>query len=321
MHVECDTLRMKQAQDDVTTLGLNESLWIMNNMRRPPESRLHELNKVRPREPWRGCVSHGTTLLKFQLENLETSSSSQIFENVSKKMKKAVISLSKTKLAPGKTPEGALLKHPAVWYESVGERERDPHLWWVIKVIPSKWWNYIQQSPRGSISHCSLTGKINWDLLIHRERPPPPPPPPPSSVSLSKKKRSEGNLPFPSNTSIPPPPPRSRHLPPPQIPPRALKFCDQDVKHEADEIPDMLRGFSSVWPTHRRLLFKCCLCISPVFLLHSRRDKVQRWPEAKEALLSPTGLLIPQGDASLLCFSPLGQSLESLENASFFFLT
>lgn len=73
-------------------------------------------------------MSHGTTLLKFQLENLETSSSSQIFENVSKKMKKAVISLSKTKLAPGKTPEGALLKHPAVWYESVGERERDPHL-------------------------------------------------------------------------------------------------------------------------------------------------------------------------------------------------
>lgn len=71
-------------------------------------------------------MSRGKTLLKFQRKNVETGSCSQIFENVSKKKeKKAVISLSKTKLALGKTPEGALLKHPGVWYESVGERERE----------------------------------------------------------------------------------------------------------------------------------------------------------------------------------------------------
>ena len=187
-------------------LSVNERLWIMNNIRLLQSLIFYKLNKVQPEEPCRVVKScselrGGHISLLNSSVNWETSSCSRKFENLSR----GVISLSKKKNGRWKDSWGALLKHRGVPYGR--ERGRDPHLWWVMKVILSKWWNYIQQSPRGSISHCSLTGKINWDLLIHRERPPPP-----SSVSLSKK-RSEGNLlprqhrPTSHPHHSPPPPP------------------------------------------------------------------------------------------------------------------
>ncbi len=147
-----------------------------------------------------------------------------------------------------------------------------------MKVILSKWWNYIQQSRRGSISHCSLTGKINWDLLIHRERPPPP-----CSVSLSKK-RSEGNL-FPQQHQLPLPmrAPHHHHHPPPPLHPKhkcqMLSSLLSRCKTRGDKIPDVLCCSSFVgcrMSTHERPPFKCCFCISPVFFCILTEAEVTR---------------------------------------------
>lgn len=129
-----------------------------------------------------------------------------------------------------------------------------------MKVILSKCWNYIQQSPRGSISHCSVTGKINWDLLIRRERPPPHP------LSGSQRKGLRV-ISFPSNTSPPSEPSATPPLRPEhkcQMPPSSLSRCET----QGDKIPDMLRRFSVVCcrSNTREASIQMLFCMSPVFL-------------------------------------------------------
>lgn len=134
-----------------------------------------------------------------------------------------------------------------------------------MKVILSKWWNYIQQSPRGSISHCSLTGKINWDLLIHRERPRPSPHP----LSFSRSQRKGLRvISFPSNTpACSPSESSTRSTPNTNV--RCFQVCYQDVKRERMKSPTCraVRSFVRCrMSTHKGLLFKYCFCISLVFL-------------------------------------------------------
>lgn len=127
------------------------------------------------------------------------------------------------KWAPGKLPRGLCWSITVSSVRSRGsffffsERQRDLHLWWVMKVILSKWWNYIQQSPRGSISYCSVTGKINWDLLIHRERP--------SPILSCAQRKGLRVISFPSTPTPTPPPFPNTNV-------RSFQVCYRDVKHK-----------------------------------------------------------------------------------------
>lgn len=85
----------------------------------------------------------------------------------------------------------------------------------------------------GSISHCSLTGKINRDLLTHRERTPPPNPP----LSCTQRE-ALGLIFFPSNTG------NSRNSQVDKSPPAHPTCCS------------FFPSSAEACAAHKRLLFK-----------------------------------------------------------------
>ena len=129
MHVECDTLQMKQAQDDVTTLGLNESLWIMNNIRRPPESRLPWIKQGPTSGTLEGlCVARHNPLKipAWKLRNQQLLS--DIWKRLKKNEKSCNLAI-KNKIGAGKDSWGGSVEasRRLVW-ECRRERERSTPL-------------------------------------------------------------------------------------------------------------------------------------------------------------------------------------------------
>lgn len=111
----------------------------------------------------------------------------------------------------------------------------------------------------GSISHCSLTGKINRDLLTHRECTPPTPHP---SLPLSRTQREAlGLIFFPGNTG------NSRNS-------QVDKSLRAHPPHPSR--PPTCCSFSYVcWSARgaQEASIQMMICISPTISLHSRCHK------------------------------------------------